>query len=38
MEVEQIKPLVNEYAKNLSLLFITNETTEVRECVKFTIE
>jgi len=30
-----IKPLVNEYAKNLSLLFITNEATEVREYVQF---
>lgn len=35
MEVETIKPLVNEYAKNLSLLFIANETTEVREYVNF---
>jgi len=35
MKIEKIKSLVNEYAKNLSLLFVTNEVKEVSEYVKF---
>jgi len=35
IKIEQIKPLVHEYAKNLSLLFITDEAIEVREYNNF---
>ena len=34
-KIEKIKPLVNEYAKNLSLLFVANETTKYIDFFNF---
>lgn len=35
MEIETIKPLVNKYVKNLSLLFVTNTPVEIQNYLNF---
>lgn len=35
MTIEKIKPLVSDYAKNLSLLFVTNKTEKVRQYINY---